>query len=264
MKIISKHKDYYDNALSYGVDKTQVYVRKEQFTETTAPNEFETYYGSFGCFYTINKREPGVSVVDYPVLIGFCGNVYAGCCIRVERENVLLEEEFFYSRTQIHAYLDKLKSRFRIEFEFSHFLFPVITTDKTVTTDKVVDRIMKKLDGLSEQFRSREFENWFFEFDTPVFVYPAKNYSPEKYQKHYGDNHYNYRDHLEIVLHPVLKNLGFYRVKDAFECFQEISQFKFGVLTNNYDPSNERTDREKFDSHGFDNKYGFRTRPKKK
>jgi hypothetical protein len=67
-----------------------------------------------------------------------------------------------------------------------------------------------------------------------------------------------------VELNPKLKDLGFFRIHDAFSCYQTIAQYISGVLTNTEIKGSNMTSNEKVQSHGFDSKYGFRTRPKNK
>lgn len=60
----------------------------------------------------------------------------------------------------------------------------------------------------------------------------------------------------------MLKNIGFQRIKNAFQCYQSIDQYLNGVLGNTEKDDDNRSDLEKVRSHGFDEKYGFRTRRK--
>ena len=65
-----------------------------------------------------------------------------------------------------------------------------------------------------------------------------------------------------IITNPNLKEVNFQKVKDAYQCYQEIEQYLNGVLGNIERDDDNRTDIEKVRSHGFDDKYGFRTRKK--
>lgn len=61
---------------------------------------------------------------------------------------------------------------------------------------------------------------------------------------------------------PVLKDLQFQRVKDPYTAFQEISIYISGVMGAKTVPTVTISDKSKIVKHGFDLKYGFRTRPK--
>lgn len=65
MKIISKFKDYYDTASSYGIDKEVLYVRTPQKTKLTSDQNGFGRLNSYIRGYEVEKR-----------LIGFCGEIY--------------------------------------------------------------------------------------------------------------------------------------------------------------------------------------------
>lgn len=65
MKIISKFKDYYDTASSYGIDKEVLYVRTPHKTKLTNKQNGFGRLNSYINGYEVEKR-----------LIGFCGEIY--------------------------------------------------------------------------------------------------------------------------------------------------------------------------------------------
>ncbi len=72
------------------------------------------------------------------------------------------------------------------------------------------------------------------------------------------------RNGLYVALNPSLKALEFYRVKDSYSAFQEIAQYLGGVLTKRESIENKLSDIDKIKQHGFDVKYGFRTKKNEK
>ena len=65
-----------------------------------------------------------------------------------------------------------------------------------------------------------------------------------------------------VTVDPVLKDLDFYRVRDPWTCYQDIFQYLSGVLGKVQERGGTKmTDGEQVRRHGFDERYGFRTRP---
>ncbi len=65
------------------------------------------------------------------------------------------------------------------------------------------------------------------------------------------------------LLNPVLKELGFDRIKDAFSIFQEISMFLANILVEQKTVDSV-DDKHRIQQHGFDLKESFRNTKKKK
>ena len=69
----------------------------------------------------------------------------------------------------------------------------------------------------------------------------------------------NYHDFM-ITINPCLRDFEFYKIKDAFTAFQEISMYVGGVLSYPHNFMATVEDKYRFENHGFDPKYGFRKR----
>lgn len=67
----------------------------------------------------------------------------------------------------------------------------------------------------------------------------------------------------EITVNPSLRDIQFYRVFDAYTCYQELSMWLEGTLSYPQNMMVEIEDKYRIEQHGFDTKYGFRTRPAK-
>ncbi|HNC58681.1 MAG TPA: hypothetical protein PLP33_24860 [Leptospiraceae bacterium] len=61
-----------------------------------------------------------------------------------------------------------------------------------------------------------------------------------------------------LILNPNLKDLAFFKVKDPYTTFQEISMFVSGVLGNKEDKTLNISDSDKILQLGFDTKTSFR------
>jgi len=92
------------------------------------------------------------------------------------------------------------------------------------------------------------------EREIPIFVVePEENY---------------FNSGVDIVRNVIsnvnLLRYGFTKYKGAAEMYQEIDMFISNELVNDEMPASPQTNKEKVQSHGFDNEYGFRTRKKVK
>jgi hypothetical protein len=72
MRILSKHKDYYDNVQQFGIDKSILYVRNQEFVEYTGDRFHTSFYLNSAYYYV--KPAKGYKI-DHTV-IGFCGKIY--------------------------------------------------------------------------------------------------------------------------------------------------------------------------------------------
>lgn len=68
----------------------------------------------------------------------------------------------------------------------------------------------------------------------------------------------------EISFNSKLNDYEFYKVFDAYTAYQELDTWLSGTLAYPQNIMIEVGNKEKIEKHGFDKKYGFRTRPGKK
>ena len=68
----------------------------------------------------------------------------------------------------------------------------------------------------------------------------------------------------EIIFNGKLSDYQFYKVFDPYTCYQELDTWLSGVLAYPQNIMIEVGNESKIQKHGFDSKYGFRTRPKNK
>lgn len=260
MRIISKYKDYYDNAMAYGIDSTQVFVRNEEYVKVpiTKENEHvldEYRYFGMGSFYSKPKPHNELKIeLDY-ILLGFCGKHFLGLKFEVIKgQKEPIASETYYTPEQIRKGFLKLASQYDLDLPKGKV---------PETADRLGKRFVDKDTSIKALTQSRLFQSWFFTFNCPTFSITPKACSPSRFTSHFGENYYPYRNKI-LVLHPCLKDIDFYRRMNPFECYQNINQYRFGVLGNNEDGHSTQSDIEKVQSHGFDMKYGFRKRPKEK
>lgn len=78
MRIISKFHDYYDSAAGYGIDKSQVIVRKNEQFEV----DYEKVFGKDSFVHRNSKSFVYEDIHYSTILIGFCGKFFK--CINME------------------------------------------------------------------------------------------------------------------------------------------------------------------------------------
>jgi hypothetical protein len=97
-----------------------------------------------------------------------------------------------------------------------------------------------------------EMDNWIntpchdlhIKYDCPVLLFKAKRIGRKK--------------GVVVVKCPVLKDLGFQRVKDAYTTFQEIETYISNNMCQKQNPMVVLSDKSKIVKHGFDYKLSFR------
>ena len=67
-----------------------------------------------------------------------------------------------------------------------------------------------------------------------------------------------------LHINDCLADISFFKVFDAFTCYQELNTWMAGTLSYPQNIMIEVGDKSKIEKHGFDLKYGFRTRPRRK
>jgi hypothetical protein len=113
-------------------------------------------------------------------------------------------------------------------------------------------RNLKSFNDYVALLNNKEILNYFHQHNVGSFILSKKN----RY-----DNWKITPEYL-LDLEPTLKDIEFYKALDAFSLYNEMSMF-IGQQLNTEIDNSPMTDIEKIKNKGFDDKYGFRTRPKK-
>lgn len=251
MKIISNYKDYYDAAQAYGIQQDLIYKRFQEEVEISRNPKWmniskngylipverilldvNSYYDAHGYYGTHHNYIE----VDYTIL-GFCGNIYEGITLQKYENNNLISQDTFYELEGIEKYILNIQKKHKKSLAFEGW--------SEQPSGNSINEI-----NFQEFFKynlcNQKNIDIFQEIQAPIFT--------AKYEE----------NKVKIIKNPNLKNLGFYRVMDTYLCFQEISQFLGGVLVMQENIDSNLSDLDKVKQHGFDEKYGFRKRPKKK
>jgi len=66
----------------------------------------------------------------------------------------------------------------------------------------------------------------------------------------------------ELTINPTLNDSGFFKLKDSYTAYQDISMYVFGVLGNRNDKTVTISDEDMKKQKGFGHKYAFKKEPK--
>jgi len=167
-------------------------------------------------------------------VIGFCGKLIPVYQLDEYYKENRIGTKTFYSAKNLSDFFNENKNRVVPQGFFNGLSI------------KEIDKYLKA------SFFERKYSSWFQTVQCPVF-----QIINQQKIKAIDSNK------VSIKKNPILKTLDFYKIKDAYSAHQEISQYLGGVLTSREVLKENLTDVEKVKKHGFDEKYGFRTRPKK-
>lgn len=247
MKIIGKHKDYYDSALGLGHDDSCVYVRHQSLASAQMNGDLPW------------KNQRTVRVVDntlpkytaqyqsshfHESFVCVAGKAY---CVFVRQASFSGSPPYTFNG---HSDSDKLVSLFNQE--------PLKNGDPRYTS-------VDNLSGFSEaarlshehtrqRFLDKDFTSLHLELEAPVLLL----LNPRFFQP----THLKWDNNTFAVKNPTLKDLRLQNILDPYSCFQNIEQFISGVVPGQQMPMVTLSDKHMVLKKGFDPKYGFRTRPK--
>jgi hypothetical protein len=228
MKIISNFHDYYDSCMSYGVDKSIIYLRKEVTIENDKL-----------CTKSIlSDRYYMRSVIEVNlVIIGFCGKLYR--CAKISRylkdiegNNTVLKYEYVYDLGQAKNHLESLRREFKLdEKQFSH-------KKKTHYCE-----ILESIKNIFKKELPNDLNGYFHKYKVPVFVLEETSLRSYK---------------IDLKLNPRLFTYKFFKIKDAYQAFQDISMYISGVLGVGQNPMVDISNNDMIVKKGFDLKTSFR------
>ncbi len=267
MRIISKHKDYYDGIQSLGFDETIVYERKEERRKIPELENFNSLFTEFidyGRTYEFYKkpRDYNDKFIHTVFILGFCGYIYVGNKFDYIKDKKLAYSKCFYSEGETIKFVKEISKSFTTDQLTWKLRFKSWNQRwQKLNRAKKKPEIEDYFKLHNRELLSKKYLEWFHKIHEPVFLFPTYPFSNEEIDK-LGWNLESPKSNFDVIVNPNLKKLNFQSQKDAYTCFQDIQQFISGVLGNKEDIKNNSTDIEKVKQHGFDEKYGFRKRPK--
>jgi len=234
MKVISKFHDYYDSCMKFGIDKSLIYLRESK--DIVLSKKMIADYNNITNTQEVHGRNANNTVLNHFIsfeIIGFCGKIYN--LIRFIpsdiRERNGSSDLFFYDYNEFEKYIKENNHILRIDLK------------KTAWRDGFLDGCKKKLSATV----SKEISDIFHKEKVPVFVLKENRNIKERYYVN-----------TTITLNPKLSDYGFYKVKDTFSAYQEISQYISGVLGVNKKDLIEVSNKDQIIKKGFDLKTSFR------
>jgi hypothetical protein len=257
MKIISKFKDYYDGVQSLGMDTQVIYFRAADTIDIPDPELFAAifnkhleYGGHLDMRSNACHRYGNVHIIK--VLLGFCGILYE-CYTVIEFTDLdKLTQLHFHVKDDLLEYLHSKSSDFFLD-DLRYYAPRAQRERKKIKWQDAIPEL-----GLPDT--KATCDNLFHALQQPIFLYPAYIYNAEFWKTSGWSRMIKKLQGKDLVINPRLHDLNFQKVKDAYQCYQELDMYLSGVLGKKENHIDTRTNIEKVRSHGFDEKYGFRKR----
>lgn len=191
MIIKSKFKDYYDSALSYGIDTERLWIRDRQ--EISIPSINKKLYAS------------GVGRWRWKTLsaVGFCGKIYP--FLLNSSQNCTTECNYSIDKNDIIYDESEIRKNILSDDTYDYYK----KLNKPVRWDIWDEQNFKKF---WNQFSDPEIDSIFSKYKTPVF-------SIQYYDKNW-----------HVILNDCLKHLAFFKVMNPIETFSEIEMYIGNIL----------------------------------
>lgn len=241
MKLVGKIRDYYDSALSLGIDNT-LYFHRETKTENSdvAKDIVKILDDKLGGGNYVKQQSNNYRsqwqradhLIDVSInIIGFCGRLYPGIMLHYSDYRTPEHKECFYKLDGYNRF-ETTFSGFTPNFFKNHFKRYI---SRYGHHSSVADRMNLAIDALWKY----KNDKWFIDLDTPYFRVSWAG--------------------QEVIVEtcPVLKEYNFYKVKDPYQAFQEISMYLGGVIPRHVPEMINISDKDRIAQHGF-NKLSFR------
>lgn len=135
MRIISSFKDFYDSIMSYGLDRSILYVRETREIGPETPKNF--YYSNMNAFY-----------------VGFCGCLYAGVFYYYHDKYYNYHYKFFYDLDSVNAFIKDNPNIEDCRWRFS----------------KYTQNSFKGHFGENRTNREEKTKEIYFKYNSPIFI----------------------------------------------------------------------------------------------
>lgn len=281
MNIISKFQDYYDSVLAHGRDDQVVYVRHTEVQPSSSdfPLPWDEVSGHRPLGKRrrvfVNEKKPhhlsqSASFVETFVLVA--GRAYpvwfrhawalSGFSSGPQGEAHILHRLTSLPKGVLLGSpdLDKMVKNTQEHWQDLGYegASPILVPQKHRTSEKDQTNCLQA----RERFLARDFTSWHLHHQSPALLILPSSSSP------WVDLGLETKPHRKpsefwVVKNPPLHALGLASVLDPYSCFQNISQFISGVAPGQQMPLIRLSDQDLVRKKGFDEKYGFRTRPQK-
>lgn len=243
MKIISKHRDFFDSAAgTFGIDKTRIFKRETSELKLSEPVVFFEKNNRFNilkCNYVRNQEVGTEKLPNFETfIIGFCGKLYIGWKIWWKDKFDKEYEQFIYKKDEIKEVLEKHN------IKKNNYAY-------TGNNDKLM-----LLDELYSSLNNKPFHEFFVKHKIPYFKTNLNEYFLPSFST--IRSKYSYAvGSTDFILNPILKDYRFMKVFDTVSAFQEIEMYLFGVLSSNEKNLKEIDEKYRITARGMD-KTSFR------
>jgi len=226
MKIISKYKDYYDSIVnSVGIDSKIIFERNETNGEIILNNLYTPLN-----IDESNKKINNETITYHFKFVGYCGIIYPVLQIKKSYyQSYNNTEEFIYD-------VEKIKEI---------YLFLYNQKDKYIASQHNWDKYIS-------QINNKDLLKIFIDKKVISFII---------YKQGLTSWTIGSKTLCSIKYNNILKEIEFFKCKDAFTAFNEISIFVAEQLNTEISEFN-MSDKQLVISKGFDPVYGFRKRKK--
>ena len=238
MRLISKIHDYYDGIVKNTVhDKTYTFVRETLSLGTIDSKVMKSIlFHSKTEFITISGE-----------IVGFCGQLFP--CVRIERTpshgyNII---DFKYYNHVVYVYnLDDIENIVS---------FALMEPDRKFyySPKDIIASWLKGIEGVSSFWNRTPYD---IQQDTKL-----KQIFQDKRVAYFRV--WNQDGQTTVESYPILKKMCFFKIYDAYTCFQKLEQFLTNELVKPDLVDVKITDKLKAETHGFD-KWSFRKESLKK
>lgn len=235
MKIFSKFKDYYDHVQAFGQDADVSYIRNtEVYCEPYHNhlyflrniNKWDSNTKLYKVSYDVDGREVLNHCDDSVKLInGWHGFITIYFCGKV----YTAVAPYVHSTIKTEYFYDPVKYEKWFN-ENNHSRYDRYSLDTTL-------KILASNGGIDKEQLNHVTK-------CPIILVKSTH-----------EGRYN-------IYNPRLYEVEFQRIIDPYTAYMELDMFISGVLGKTGGEMVTISDKDKIDKHGFDMKYGFRTRPK--
>ena len=233
--------DYYDGLISqhgYGTEGN-LFFRKPITYKQDLPENLKFLLEDIEIKHTRlqDTHKKSYYFKFFKVLV--CGKLYGGVRVLYDTKSLTtilecgpnIKNEFFYAYDKLESFMEEKEIKFdevrQTRYYWRYGGSKNVCESSIKDHLKVVDKLQKCIDTKS----------------VIATIIPTDRY-------------------FEIELNSELKKFEFYKVLDSFTIWQELSMYIDGTLASPGNYTVEIADKYKIAGHGFDETYGFRTRPK--
>lgn len=249
MRIFSKHQDYYDSCLSWGIDPNVLYLRREEVIQEKDNKHKELqnnriideFLGKRETSYSYAMRPRDPMCVSRKIMI-FCGKIYLGLEIdlfeyssKVSKKYKWEDKEKFTKTCWSFEQVEEFLNKYNVGF------YELNSKDKRWNyRQKLTKEWVAHYFNLNKiSYTDEEIRELHFKYDTPN-IYITRS---------------------EVVFNKILKDIGFVRCLDPYTTFQELSMFIGGIMGGKSPAMVEIEDEYRIAMKGF-NEMSFRKRGK--